>query len=80
MPIQIKHVHSSPSYQQATNQKYDRHGQESSSGYGAFGNGESGRIRGVAVSEGYIKKINKESVFKNCGRIRGVAADEGSRT
>ena len=34
-PIQIKHVHSSLSYQQATYQKYDRRGQESSSGYGA---------------------------------------------
>ena len=33
-PIQIKHVHSSVSYQQATLQKYDRHGQESPCGYG----------------------------------------------
>ena len=33
-PIQIKHVHSSISYQQATYQKYDRRGQESPSGYG----------------------------------------------
>ena len=32
--IQIKVVHSSLSYQQATYQKYDRHGQESPSGYG----------------------------------------------
>ena len=33
-PIQIKPVHSSVSYQQATNQKYDRCGHESPSGYG----------------------------------------------
>ena len=33
-PIQIKVVHSSLSYQQATYQKYDRRGQESPSGYG----------------------------------------------
>ena len=33
-PIQIKHVHSSVSYQQATYQKYHRHGHESPSGYG----------------------------------------------
>ena len=33
-PIQIKHVHSSISYQQATYQKYHRRGQESPSGYG----------------------------------------------
>ena len=36
-PIQIKHVHSSLSYQQATYQKNDRHGQESPSGYGDLG-------------------------------------------
>ena len=35
-PIQIKPVHSSISYQQATYQKYDRHGHESPSGYGAL--------------------------------------------
>ena len=35
--IQIKHVHSSVSYQQATHKKYDRHGHESPSGYGPFG-------------------------------------------
>ena len=33
-PIKIKDVHSSVSYQQATRQKYDRHGHESPSGYG----------------------------------------------
>ena len=33
-PIQIKVVHSSLLYQQATYQKYDRRGQESPSGYG----------------------------------------------
>ena len=33
-PIQIKHVHFSVSYQQATNQKYDRRAHESPSGYG----------------------------------------------
>ena len=33
-PIQIKDVHSSDSYQQATHQKYDRRGHESLSGYG----------------------------------------------
>ena len=33
VPIQIKHVHSSLSYQQATHRKYDRRGQESPSGY-----------------------------------------------
>ena len=32
--IQIKHVHSSVSYQRATYQRYDRHGPESPSGYG----------------------------------------------
>ena len=32
--IQIKVVHSSLSYQQETYQKYNRHGQESPSGYG----------------------------------------------
>ena len=32
--IQIKHVHSSLSYQQATYQKYDRRGHKSPSGYG----------------------------------------------
>ena len=36
-PIQIKHVHSSVSYQQATYQIYNRRGQESSSGYGPLG-------------------------------------------
>ena len=33
-PIQIKPVHSSISYQQATHQKYDRRGRESPSGHG----------------------------------------------
>ena len=33
-PIQNKHVHSSVSYQQATDQKSDRHGHELPSGYG----------------------------------------------
>ena len=33
-PIQIKHVHSSVAYQQATHQKYDQHARESPSGYG----------------------------------------------
>ena len=33
-PIQIKHIHSSISYQQATHQKYDRCGDELPSGYG----------------------------------------------
>ena len=32
--IQIKHVHSSVPYQEATYQKYDRRGHESPSGYG----------------------------------------------
>ena len=31
--IQIKDVHSTVSYQQATHQKYDRHGRDSPSGY-----------------------------------------------
>ena len=44
-----------------------------------FGNGNSGRIRGVAVGEGYIKWIYKEFVLQNSGRIRGVAAGEGGR-
>ena len=35
--IQIIHVHSSVSYQQATYQKYDPCGQESPSGYGPLG-------------------------------------------
>ena len=35
--IQINHVHSSVSYQQATYQKYDRHGHKSPSGYGPLG-------------------------------------------
>ena len=35
-PIQIKHVHSSFSYQQAIYQKYNRRGNESPSGYGAL--------------------------------------------
>ena len=34
LPIQIKHVHSSVSYQHATYQKYDRRGHELPSGYG----------------------------------------------
>ena len=34
VPIQIKHVHSSVIYQQATYQKYDQRGHESPSGYG----------------------------------------------
>ena len=33
-PIQIKHVHSSLSYQQATYQKYDLRDHKSPSGYG----------------------------------------------
>ena len=33
-PIQIKHIHSSVSYQQATHQKYDRCCDELPSGYG----------------------------------------------
>ena len=33
-PIQIKHIHSSLSYQQGTYQKYDRRDYESPSGYG----------------------------------------------
>ena len=33
-PIQIKPVHSSLSYQLATDQKYDRRGHKSPSGYG----------------------------------------------
>ena len=37
VPIQIKHVHSSVSYQQATYQKYDRRYHESPSGYGPLG-------------------------------------------
>ena len=35
--IQIKHVHSSMSYQQATLQKYDWRDDESPSGYGPLG-------------------------------------------
>ena len=35
-PIQIKHVHSSVSYQWVIYQKYHWHGRESSSGYGAL--------------------------------------------
>ena len=40
-PIQNKHVHSSESYQQATYQKYDRHGHKSPSlvGMALKGNG-----------------------------------------
>ena len=38
-PIQIRHVHSSVSYQQATHPKYDQHGLESPSGYGPLGSG-----------------------------------------
>ena len=38
-PIQIKHVLSSLSYQQATLQKYDWSGHELPSGYGPLGNG-----------------------------------------
>ena len=34
LPIQIKHVHFSMSYEQATHQKYDRRGRESPSGHG----------------------------------------------
>ena len=37
LPIQIKHVHSSVSYQQVTHQQYDRHVHESPSGCGASG-------------------------------------------
>ena len=33
--IQIKHAHPSVSYRWAIYQKYDRHGRESPSGYGA---------------------------------------------
>ena len=40
-PIQIKHVHCSLSYQQATYQKYDRRGQESPSGYGPLDSNSS---------------------------------------
>ena len=36
LPINIKHVHSSVSYQWAIYQKYDRRGCESPSGYGAL--------------------------------------------
>ena len=36
-PIQIKHVHSSVSYQQAINPIYDRHVYELPSGYGPLG-------------------------------------------
>ena len=35
-PIEIKPVHSSISYQQATYQRYDRRVRESPSGYGAL--------------------------------------------
>ena len=34
LPIKIKHVHSSVSYQQATYRKYNRRGHKSPSGYG----------------------------------------------
>ena len=34
VPIQIKHVHYSMSYQQAIHKEYDHHGHESPSGYG----------------------------------------------
>ena len=37
-PIQIKHIHSSVSYQQAIHQKYDRCGDELPSGYGPLCN------------------------------------------
>ena len=37
-PIQIKHVHSSVSYQQTSYQKYDRRGHKSPSGYGPLDN------------------------------------------
>ena len=37
VPIQIKHVHYSVSYQQATYQKYNRCDHESPSGYGPLG-------------------------------------------
>ena len=36
LPIQIKHVHSSVSYQWVIYQKYNRHGHASPSGYGPF--------------------------------------------
>ena len=42
--IQIKHVHSSVSYQWAIYQKYHLRGRESPSGYGALKNCQSGNL------------------------------------
>ena len=70
-PIQIKPVHSSISYQQATYQKYDRRGRESPSGYGAL-------VKNIIVIMNHSGIIEYSYLYLNrdiCSIIKTLGAE-----